>query len=164
MGREIRRVPPDWEHPKDDKGFMPLFDQDYESAAREWMANYELWKMQKHPEQATSYGQSMRYFWEWVMPPDEEYYRERAWTPEEATHYQVYQTVSEGTPVTPHYATKEELIEYLVTWGDEWDQRRGEGGWDRKAAERFVESGSAPTMMIRPGHGILKPGDKEFYG
>lgn len=37
MGREIRRVPMDWEHPKDERGyFIPLFDRDYESVGLEW--------------------------------------------------------------------------------------------------------------------------------
>jgi len=166
MGRDIRRVPPDWEHPRDDRGeFIALFDQDYESAAREWEANYELWKKGEHPDlkampRSTS---SCRYFWEWDTPPTEECYRKRAWTPEEATHYQVYQTVSEGTPVTPHFATKKELVEYLVECGDEWNQKRGDGGWDRKAAEKFVEIGSAPSMMVRPGFGVLSPKDEAFY-
>jgi hypothetical protein len=53
MGREIRRVPPDWTHPVNkycphignnphDGGpcYHPLHDQDYESAAQEWEAKY----------------------------------------------------------------------------------------------------------------------------
>ena len=67
----------------------------------------------------------------------------------EHTWYQVYQTISEGTPVTPAFSNKEELIEYLVEHGDYWDQRRGHGGWDRVAAEQFVDRGYAPSMIIQ---------------
>lgn len=56
------------------------------------------------------------------MPPEREYYR--SWKDEDATWFQVWETVSEGTPVTPPFATKEELIDYLVANGDFWDQKR----------------------------------------
>jgi hypothetical protein len=80
-----------------------------------------------------------------------------AWPEGSATWYQVYQTVSEGSPVTPPFATKEELIEYLVKFGDEWDQsrtaegRQASAGWPRKAAEQFVKSEWAPSMMVVNG-------------
>lgn len=51
--------------------------------------------------------------------PDPEYYRPR-WTADEATHYQLYETVSEGTPLSPPFASKAELVEYLVERGDGW--------------------------------------------
>lgn len=37
MGREVRRVPQNWEHPKDQHGYIPLFDG-HKKAAREWDA------------------------------------------------------------------------------------------------------------------------------
>ena len=78
----------------------------------------------------------------------------------EPTWWQVYETVSEGTPVTPPFATREELVEYLVENGDFWDQKnRAEGGslmpcdpWSRRNAEAFVMgSGWAPTMIADGG-------------
>ncbi len=137
MGREIRRVPPNWVHPRHDAetasreaqvgNFRPMFDEDFETAAEEWLENCLLWSKGKHPDQQSKDRIEYKYYWQWSgNPPDEDYYRPK-WSPEEATHYQVYETVSEGTPVTPPFAAKELLIEYLVQHGDFWDQKRGYG-------------------------------------
>jgi len=68
------------------------------------------------------------------------------------TWFQAYETVSEGTPVTPPFATQEELIDYLATRGDFWDQHRGEGPWPRENARKFVlGSGWAPSMIVTTG-------------
>jgi len=152
MGREIRRVPPDWEHPKHPKftkeqakydwqqdSYYPLYDNDYQTACEKWYREALNFK----PTDICNW------YHEWAGdPPDEKYYRNRKWTKEEATYYQVYETVSEGTPVTPAFATKEELIQYLVENGDYWDQKRGSGGWERKNAEHFVGSEYAPSMIM----------------
>jgi hypothetical protein len=93
-------------------------------------------------------------------PPNPDSYRPKFQT--EPTWYQVYETVSEGTPVTPPFATKEELVNYLVEHGDFWDQRRGHGGWSRENAERFVGAGWAPslvTVVSRDGVQIKAPRD-----
>ena len=65
----------------------------------------------------------------------------------------MYETVSEGTPVTPKFATKEELVEYLVTRGTFYD-----GPWKRKVAEAFVKEEWAPSMVINGGK-IYEPKD-----
>lgn len=76
------------------------------------------------------------------------------WTePPEGEWWQVWETVGEGSPVTPAFATPEELIEYLVANGDVWSQnRRARHGYNedpppsRKAATRFVlASGWVPS-------------------
>jgi hypothetical protein len=52
MGREIRRVPPDWQHPKDEDGdHIPLFDESFRAAAQEWDTNARLWEQRLHPDQ-----------------------------------------------------------------------------------------------------------------
>lgn len=155
MGREIRRVPADWEHPKyteetansrsSVRSYRPLYDNDFQSAADDWLVELDQWRAGEHPSQPCGY---CNYFWEYSSPPDEEMHRERKWTEAEATHFQMYETVSEGTPVTPSFATKEGLVEYLVEHGDYWDQSRGTGGWRRENAEQFVESEWAPSMMM----------------
>jgi hypothetical protein len=155
MGREIRRVPPDWEHPTQEcphwagacdrakknggRCCKPLYDNDYHSAAREWIEAFDLWRKGEHPDQVDY----CTYYWEYSNPPDEELHRERVWTAEEATAYQIYETVSEGTPVSPVFTTLEAMIDWLV----------GQG-YSRLAAERFAESGWAPSMMMfNPGDG-----------
>lgn len=66
--------------------------------------------------------------------------------------WQVWETVSEGSPISPVFATPEGLIDYLVDGGDEWSRKQGEGGCSREAAENFVKgSGWVPSMTIVGG-------------
>lgn len=136
MGREIRRVPADWEHPRDERGhYQPLYDNDYHTAAREWIAGLMAWENGTHPDHQDT---SAEYYWEWYgPPPDEDYYRQRAWTPEEATHYQVYETVTEGTPVSPVLETPGQIVQWLM-----------DRGHAREAAEAFVRAGRAVSFMM----------------
>lgn len=67
MGREVRRVPPDWQHPLENGEFKPLY------------------KLQ--------------------MPH---------WKNGEATHYQMYETTTAGTPISPVMETPEKLARWLV--------------------------------------------------
>jgi hypothetical protein len=160
MGREIRRVPPNWEHPRSEQygkeGYQPMCNRKYSEAAEEWMHNCLLWQEGKHPSQEKGWGKDYKYYWEYEgKPPDKKYYLPDGL--EEPTWYQMYETVSEGTPVSPPFATKEELVEYLVENGDFWDQRHGSGGYDRKTAEAFVDEGWAPSF-IRTADGRLLSG------
>lgn len=149
MGREIRRVPPNWEHPRDKDGeYISMCDEDYETAATRWVAEFSLWEQGQHPYQIRAREQgrvmTIRYYWEWNgNPPDEESSRPKF--TEDPTWYQIYQTVSEGTPVFPPFETQEEMIEWLVTHGDGWDRPVS-----REAAEEFVRIGSVPSMVLGP--------------
>lgn len=146
MGREIRMVPPNWEHPKYDRdtaryaervgSYIPLYDKTFEDAAAEWKAEFAQWEAHTHPDWNPERGE----FWEWHGgPPDSDCYRP-AFT-EDPTWLQVYETVSEGTPVTPPFATREELVDYLVS----------AGGHSREAATALVSEGWAPSMVITGG-------------
>ncbi len=59
--------------------------------------------------------------------------------------WQVWENVSEGSPITPAFATKEELVDYLVNYGE---QGSGEV-WRREAAEKFVGVGHAFSMVVK---------------
>ena len=169
MGREIRMVPPNWEHPRmqcphspwkggcDDakahRGMchQPMYDRTFEEAAAEWKDAFLAWERgerETYCDEDSAKGE----YWEWDgAPPDRKYYRP-AWKEGEATWFQVYQTVSEGSPVTPPFSTREELVEYLIAHGDFWEQSRGEGGCSRKAAEAFVMGdGWVPSMTMNDG-------------
>lgn len=174
MGRELRNVPPNWEHPKKKRldsfrrryedRYMPMRDRTVQRAWDEWQAEYAEWLAGEHDKIIAEYGdekypkaEPYRAFCAWHgAPPDPTYYRPD-WPVETMTWYQVYETVSEGTPVTPPFATREELVDYLATHGDFWDQkRRAEGDnlmpcapWSRAAAHAFVfGDGWAPSMVI----------------
>lgn len=165
-------VPANWEHPQKEeynfrtglyeKRYKPMRDSTFVERMDEWIAEYTLWKQGQHPDQlngrASDYGYTE--YTEWAGgPPDPDEYRP-AWSPEEMTWVQVYETVSEGTPVTPPFATREELVEYLVENGDFWDQSRRKEGctvmncepWSREAAQKFVfGSGWAPSLVVIDG-------------
>lgn len=167
MGREIRMVPANWDHPKamrhwGKEDHQPMYDQTYASAVAEWKKAYAAWEAGERPSyfDPADYPNGVEY-WEWEStPPERAYYQ--PWADDEAVWFQVWETVSEGTPVSPPFATKEELVEYLVTNGDFWDQKRGDGGWDRANAERFVGTGWAPSMVVASGaegNTVLTPRD-----
>ena len=132
MGREIRRVPPHWEHPRyttDDAlspsmvgEYRPCHDRDFKTAALEWKEEFRQWERGAH-EDARKYGCDE--FWEYCPPPDKNTCRPAF--VENPSWYQVYETVSEGTPVTPPFKTKDELYRHLITVGDDWAVGRGNG-------------------------------------
>ena len=78
--------------------------------------------------------------------------------PPEGDGWQVWETVSEGSPVTPVFTTREGLIDYLVDRGDAWDQSRGDGGWKRENAQAFVDDQWAPSLISTEGK-LLTPRD-----
>lgn len=177
MGREIRRVPVGWEHPKTQRinprtgGIVeechPMFDRDVESAMAEWQEGYDEWKagalakeIAENPELPYSVNEPYRAFCDWNgQPPDPAYYRPR-WPEGVELGYAVYETVTEGTPVTPTFKTKPELAEYLATTGTYWD----DAPWSRAAAEAFVECEWAPSMILNTGTGeIATPKDEAMY-
>ncbi|MCK4821648.1 hypothetical protein KA005_38135 [bacterium] len=159
MGREIRRVPPNWKHPEYEdcphlngldwthkrhnspsdyqygKCFQPLCDVDFDTALQEWLAEYESWKQSGHP-----YQEDYEHF---KAPPDPEYYRP-AWTVDEAISFQIYETVSEGTPISPVFATKDAMRQWLITQG-----------YSEFATDKFIEDSWAPSMMGIAGVGLL---------
>lgn len=140
MGREIRRVPEGWEHPRDNRGhYQPMFDRDFEMEATKWVNACTAWAAGTHPDQvrrSTDAPPLPAYFWEWDGgPPERAWYRPAFTT--EPTHYQFYETVSEGTPLSPVFASLAELEDWLVN----------EAGYSREGAHGFCESGWAPSFM-----------------
>ena len=134
MAREIRRVAPDWEHPKDSDGYYkPLYDETFASASQEWQEGYAAWQIEPQADCP---------FEEWDGPaPDPEYYRPE-WT-REPSCYQVYETVSEGTPVSPVFVSLNEMDTWLV-----------EQGFSAKATAAFIKGGWAPSFVFVSGHGV----------
>lgn len=66
--------------------------------------------------------------------------------------WQVWETVSEGSPVSPVFATAEELAQHLSKHGDAWCQKRPhEDPPSIESARAFVNSGWGPSMLMGPG-------------
>ena len=165
MGREIRHVIPNWDHPmkteynvfrrQEETFYQPMYDRSYREAAETWRKKFAEWEASERQKYFQETGEDYEY-WDWNgQPPDKNYYRPD-WKPDEVTWIQVYETVSEGTPVSPPFATREELIDYLVENGDFWDQKRGDGGWTRENATAFVGRGFAMSMMVNTATGEIK--------
>lgn len=116
MGREVRRVPADWEHPRNPDGYyMPLFDETYESVAEEWVKGCVSWNAGDHPDQK-KYEETKDYqfYWDWAgTPPDKKYYRPD-WPEIDRTHIQMYENTSEGTPISPVMDDPKKLARWLA--------------------------------------------------
>lgn len=166
MGREVRRVPVNYKHPKNtvmgvrgpEERYIPLFYQDYEQAVREWQKGKDLWEEGNHPDQEKyEVGETSWEDW-YGQRPDPDHYFPEFTEPREG--WCLYETVSEGTPVTPVFESAEDLIDYLVENGDFVDQSRRARGftaipcdpWPRNQAEQVVlNSGWRPSMVIKGG-------------
>ena len=123
MGREVRRVPPDWQHPKewrwDHRGnrverYKPLFPgENYQSRVDEWDEECAKWKAGWRPDYADSEGRAMTYEQYSGQRPHRDDYMPN-WPAEQRTHLMMYEDTSEGTPISPAFATPEELARWLA--------------------------------------------------
>lgn len=69
----------------------------------------------------------------------------------------LYETVSEGTPITPVFPTAEGLIDHLATKGDDWKREP----YRREAAERLVSTGSSFGSFVIAGN-VLYDGARDL--
>lgn len=154
MGREVRKVPENWEHPKNEKGdYQSCFDETYEDAADEWLTQFYEWEAGRDPNREEY---DTRYFWDWKSPPDEDSCRPKFES--DPIWFQLYETVSEGSPVSPPFASLEELAKYLSENGDFWYQSDASKKRDTfrtkptyEQALSLVNSGYAPSMVFVNG-------------
>ena len=143
MGRELRKVPANWEHPKkSDDRYQPMHDTFYGDVIKEWIDDNEKWNNGTHkdllddPKLKEEYPFYAMYH---GNPPDVEYYQTKKYLPEELTHIQLYETTSEGTPKSPVYRADQldELCEYasknvstfanFMTTKEEWMRMLSDG-------------------------------------
>lgn len=115
MGREIRMVPPGWRHPRDKRGnFIPLLkmspgEYDAEKAAFE---RRDLSGLPSYFRAEYFKGSFRR--WAGARSPKR---RMPDFEPGTATHLMMYESTSEGTPISPAFATAEELARWLADTG-----------------------------------------------
>jgi len=111
MGREVRRVPSDWDHPKDSKGhYIPLHEP-------EWSKEDGV-----NPRQCMSFEG-------------------------EPTHLQMYENVTEGTPISPPMPDGESLARWLA------DNDANAGAGSTATYDQWlstVKRGFACSMIIGP--------------
>ena len=123
MSREIREVKKGWEHPKKENG-------DYESL--------------------TEYDSEHKCNCEWCEVND---YAMPEVKKGDEFGYALYQTVSEGSPITPVFGTLQEVADYLVENGDFWGEK-----WNRESAQGMIKEGYRPSFVFAGGE-LKKPSD-----
>jgi hypothetical protein len=154
MGREVRRVPADWQHPKRVvRGFngmvecyKPLFEGErYQPAVDTWDEDCAKWKAGWRPDYCTDPDSRAMTFeqWEGQRPHRDDYMPN--WPAEQRTHLMMYEDTSEGTPISPAFATPEELARWLADTGASalGDRAGTYEGWLRVAS-----GGVAPSMVV----------------
>lgn len=128
MGREVRMVPADWRHPKEAQPdwrtgqmverYKALFEgSKYQRAVDEWDEECAKWKGGWRPDYCdTAESRAMTYEqYSGQRPHRNDYMPD--WPPEQRTHYMMYETCSEGTPISPAFATPEALARWLADTG-----------------------------------------------
>ncbi len=120
MGREVRKVPVNWVHPKNERGqFTPLFECDLTAAQAEWDRHCAKWieglRDDWHGGWKPLEGDELKMpFEEWDGGrPDPADYMPQ-WSDAEKTHLMMYETCTEGTPISPTFSTPEELAQWLA--------------------------------------------------
>jgi len=167
MGREVRMVPADyvhpvyseeetWEHPRLRGRFKPLFYATPEKFA-ETVAQYKLQKAQWKKGYTLdwvsgdfvpkSVEESCATFSEWYgEPPQASDYM--LIPKEQQTHYMMFETVTEGTPISPVFPTAEALAKWLAETG------ANAGAYSTATYEQWLnvcKGGYAPSMIIANG-------------
>ena len=124
MGREIRMVPEGWEHPKKaDGNYKPLMGYKFSKCLMEWEEDRDQWlkglRRKWNIEGPDSWVpiEADDYFSDYVndKPNPEDYMPE--FQEGTANHYMMYEDTSEGTPISPSFATPEELARWLADNG-----------------------------------------------
>lgn len=123
MGREVRMVPKDWKHPTDSDGkLIPLLKGSFAQADAYWNDGYEAWQRGEvenyvtggpkwKPKEASALECDSYTEWAGRRPSPDEYMP--SFAEGSATMLMMYESTSEGTPISPAFASPEELARWL---------------------------------------------------
>ncbi len=120
MSYEVRRVPWAWAHPKADGKYVPLYGRSFSKDLARWTDHHDQWgrgfvmsmdsgcwiqKDLNDPKLTFEqyYG---------AKPVEADYMPD--WPEAERTHFQMYETITEGTPISPPMATEVDLSVWLA--------------------------------------------------
>lgn len=135
MGREVRMVPANWQHPKDKSGkYIPLFGHSFAREAANWDVESAKWNAGERPD--------------YPRPVESDYMPD--WPREQRTHFQMYECTSEGTPISPVMETAEQLARWLV------DNAASAFAGMTATYEQWlatIRRGSAPSAIMAPETG-----------
>lgn len=130
MGREVRHVPADWQHPKKlmfnhctlcmEEAYKPLHrGEEYQPSVDQWDEECAKWKAGWRPDCCSVEDCAMAYEqYEGQRPHRDDYMPN--WPIEDRTHLMMYENTTEGTPISPAFATAEELARWLVDNNATW--------------------------------------------
>jgi hypothetical protein len=139
MGKAIRRIPCRWEHPRDEKGnYLPLIDRSYDEALADYGYAATLWEQGRHPSQVEWPEQTQGLTYEqWDgMPPDPRFYRRESWTEDNVDCVALYETITEGTPISPTFPSLDDLFAWML-----------EHGYAQADVDELERIGLLPTMI-----------------
>lgn len=126
MGYELRKVPASWEHPKNEKGnYIPLFGGSYSKYSKHFDIRREMWNkgfdlstniiegkiVNKWVPKDKDNTDSFEDWWDGEKRTPVDYMPD--WTEAELTHFQMYENVTEGTPISPVFEKPEDLAHWL---------------------------------------------------
>ncbi len=162
MGREVRMVPANWQHPKYPEDhyethrrgkYIPMYERPYAIEAAEWDEHWQKWQEglcrdygdgEKWKPIEPKYA-GMRYTeYAGDRPSPDDYMPD--WSADQRTHYMMYEDTSEGTPISPAFETPEELARWLV---DNNASAFGGQGASYEGWLRVAKGGFAPSMVIQ---------------
>lgn len=153
MGREVRRVPADWAHPKHLGNYTPLhggsFAADlarWELGAAKWAEGLRDdfdggWQPREPDELSMPFSE-----WDGDRPDAADYMPD--WPASERTHWQMYEDTTEGTPISPVMATPEELARWLADTGA---SAFGYEGASYESWLATIRRGSALGLLVQNG-------------
>lgn len=155
MSREVRRVPANWQHPKDaEDRFIPLLDGFNKRAGR-WDIDNIKWQQGLREDFAKpgewvpiddKYKGKSYAYWDCERPDPSCYMPD--WPSEERTHWQMYENTSQGTPISPVMGSAEALAKWL-------DENRASAFTDMTASYdewyRTILGGSAVSAVMVGG-------------
>jgi hypothetical protein len=143
-----------WDWTGTGRHFQPQFDRSLRQAQADWDEGLRKWDSGDDPdrERFTQDGGEPYPYEEWngERPGDDDLYYRPDWPEDVELGYQLYETVSEGTPLSPSFATAEELARFLIYPLAMFDSF--------EAAMRFVDVGWAPSFMDKGDGRGLQPG------
>ena len=156
MGREVRKVPKNWKHPRNDrKQYIPLLDG-FKERLEEWEKGNAMWDKGfvddfKGGWKPRNKSDDMTFEeWHGKKPLKEDYMPN--FPEDQKTYYQMYETCSEGTPISPPMATPEELAKWL-------DNNSASAFGEQTATYdqwlNTIREGSAPSFYITKEDGII---------
>ena len=158
MSREIRKVPKNWEHPKRPDGqYEPLLDGDYEADIAKWIEGKKKWSEGLRDDWHGGWKEiELKYVnqtyeeWGGNAPQASDYMP--TWKEEEKTHIQMYETCTEGTPISPVMDDPEKLARWLV------DNNASAFGSMTATYEQWlstIRAGWAPSSIASASTGVI---------